>query len=69
MMLSTAMGAGVTSAIRDFGSEVESQGRLLGMSVRHLLFTAGTGESSREDTCKGSPASDFVIVDKTLTQC
>jgi hypothetical protein len=40
-MVSTAMAAEVTSALRDLSTEVESQGRALGSSVRHLVSSAG----------------------------
>jgi transcriptional regulator with XRE-family HTH domain len=46
-MVSTAIAAEVTCAIRDFSAGVETQGRALGSSVRHLVLSAGVSESSR----------------------
>jgi hypothetical protein len=46
-MVTTAIAAEVTSAIRDFSAGVETQGRALGSSVRHLVLSAGVSESSR----------------------
>ena len=37
----------MTSAIRDFGTGVETQGRAIGSSAHNLVRSAGDGESSR----------------------
>lgn len=46
-MVSTALASEMTNVIRDLGTGVETQGRALGTSVRHLVLAAGGGESSR----------------------
>ena len=47
-MVTTAMAAELTGALRDFGTGVESQTRALGSSVRHLAYAAGVSEASRQ---------------------
>lgn len=46
-MVSTAIAAELTGALRDFGTGVELQRRALGSSVRHLVNSAGVAEASR----------------------
>jgi hypothetical protein len=43
-MVSTAIATELTTAIRDFSTGVDTRGRALGSSVRHLIGSAGVGE-------------------------
>lgn len=45
--ISTAISSEMTTAIRDFGTGVETRGRELGSSVRQLFGSVGSSESSR----------------------
>lgn len=102
-MASTTIAAEVTSALRELGTGVETQGRALRSSVRHLV-SVGVGSSSRSRIAreihvppvqvlgwvasaldsaasilgpesmepypgKGRVPGDFVVVDRSLTQC
>lgn len=64
-MVSTAIAAEVTGAIRGLGTGMETQSRALGSSVRHLVLSAGANGSSRARIARQThvpPAHVFVLI-------